>query len=135
MKALPLIPFFLSLCPTTLSAPNFSAPDFEKRFLSLYPTNNTNSIRLIGYKKIYVPADEITEFEGHWNSEKEAWSGRYSNLTTTSHTSSMTHPRRRFACTSLSKEHCSNTTVVLSRPTSSGNYRRRSTPSRGRAKL
>ncbi|KAI9775487.1 MAG: hypothetical protein M1839_001104 [Geoglossum umbratile] len=79
MKTLSLIPFFLSLCPAILSAPNFSAPDFEKRFLSHYPTNNTNSIRLIGYKKIYVPADEITEFEGHWNSE-EAWSGRYSNL-------------------------------------------------------
>jgi hypothetical protein len=79
MEALPLILIFLSLCSTILSAPNFSVSDFEKRFLSHYPTNNSNSIRLIGYKKIFVPADEIAEFEGHWNSEKVAWSGRYSD--------------------------------------------------------
>lgn len=79
MKASPLIPFVLSLCPAIFAALKPSVYEFERRFLSHYPTNNTNSIRLVGYKKIYIPVHEIGEFEGHWNSDKVAWSGRYSD--------------------------------------------------------
>jgi hypothetical protein len=72
-----------------LAAPSSTLHAFEARFHSLLPRSSyglvprspsgTPPIRLVGFKRVPVPVEEVPEFEARWNGKPTEWVGRESS--------------------------------------------------------
>ena len=68
-----------SLLPLALtqSVATRSLAEFEERFVDSLPyTSGNNTVRLVGFKRIYVPKHEVRDWEAAWHARPAEWNER-----------------------------------------------------------
>src|ERR1700748_2028939 len=86
LKAVLLIIYYASVASCSIMRPSLAQLKrdiltFEEQFIkNMDYLFHNETIKLIGYKKVKVPSDEIVDFESHWYSSQEKESGHDSGF-------------------------------------------------------